>query len=342
MIRRVLQAAPAASLAVCALTGCAPSAPAVSPSAAVSITTPHSSSAVPARLSLAQARQIYQHYRQQTQTGSSDDLHLREAGLALQISQATARLARLRGHRPTPVPSASPTPVPAAIIVPAPPEGGATTPPWFVVQERRGSDYVQLVLAHTPSGWRLVAGTTTPEPLPDIAYDAHGYATAVAASEDTGLIASPDLIAQRHAGLLSGHHIPPGESALLLDGTYTSEAAAARRADHASGGQLWRLQHTARAVPGIYALRTADGGAVAWYAIRERSVWTPVSPSAPPIQLQRADARLLTGNKTFHRRANLADAAFYLAVIPPEGGSPADSRAQVLGHWSATLSVTGT
>ncbi|MBG0825799.1 hypothetical protein HS048_34515 [Planomonospora sp. ID91781] len=273
-------------------------------------------------------------------TGLSDA----EAGLALQLTRAHYRIQALQG-----VPVARPRRVTSVrFYIPhiAPGVGGS---PWFVSDLRRaGGGRTQMVYALTRSGWRVIAGTATrTTSLPRIALDSHGLATPISA-DAAGLSVSPRRVARAHASILS---LDPRATSAQDDGeitrivgpaAYTTQAAADTRAEQRALRGQWTMAIDVDVAPTLYALRTHDGGAVVWYALRERLIVCSLT-NRQPISFNRPSTAALSKGRLFHQQAMAKAAGWYVAAIPPASSSPtATGRATILGDWHSYLSVTDT
>ncbi|WP_189242952.1 hypothetical protein [Planobispora rosea] len=292
-------------------------------------------------LTVAQARRIHEQYRRQLARARAADgagLQHAEAGLALELSRAQERLRRLRGQPPAPPARV----VSTRMIIPRLPSG---QPRWFAAEVRYADrdDVVHLIFAESAEGeqvggWRVVAGSATPadQVLPRLATTGQGEAQAVPAHA-TGLPVSPSALARAHAASLSSADSDARARRLIAPGPYTSQAAAAVRAERRALAGRWRLRITSRPWGPIYALRTADGGALVWYALREQQIFTAVDSGAPPLEFGRAQAATLAGGRAFSQQAHLISAGWFCAVLPPAG----DQRARIVGDWYSALKVNG-
>jgi voltage-gated potassium channel Kch len=210
-------------------------------------------------------------------------------------------------------------------------------PKWFLVaaMERAGPQGKphQVLMIFTRSGpeaaWRLANKTITSAQLPKIATDGQGYAIAVSAEQPPGRVAVPlgDL-ATTHAAYLTTGTGP------FADGPYTSEWRTERTAwARRLRGGGWRDTVTfgqTRYPP--VALRTKDGGILAWYAVsrldslfpqrasRQGRTGRPIQPKALPADIRGYLGRPPGGARTEVRAAWLL---LPLTYVPPAGGRPA-------------------
>jgi hypothetical protein len=218
-------------------------------------------------------------------------------------------------------------------------------PKWFMVaaMERvgpHGKPHQTLMIftqSEPEAAWRLANKTITSAKLPKIATDGQGYAVAVSAEQPQGrlTVALGDL-ATAHVAYFTN-----GTAGTFADGPYTSgwrveRAAWARRLR--GGG--WRDTVTfgqTRYPPA--ALRTKDGGILAWYAVSRLDSLFPdrasrrrrSQPDAVPADLRGYLGRPPGGSHTEVRAAWLL---LPLTYVPPAGGRPA-----VLGQTTGLTSA---
>jgi voltage-gated potassium channel Kch len=232
-------------------------------------------------------------------------------------------------------------------------------PKWFMVaaMERVGTHGKphQALMIFTRSGpeaaWRLANKTITSATLPKIATDGQGYAVAVSAEQSPDRLAVPlgDL-ATAHAAYLTNvtTNVTTGinnrgttgtgnTTGTFAAGPYTSEwrkeqAAWARRLrgggwrDAVSFGQTRYLSA---------ALRTKDGGVLAWYAVSRLDSLFSARASRRPDALP-ADVRGYLGRPPGGPRTEVRAAWLLLPLtyVPPAGGRPA-----VLGQTTGLTSA---
>jgi hypothetical protein len=219
-------------------------------------------------------------------------------------------------------------------------------PKWFVASAmerrgRRGTPRPSLLM-FTRSGpesrWRLANKTITDHRLPKIATDRQGYVVTVPAETSAGLAVGLTDLAAGHAEYLAG-----GNDRRFAAGPYTSgwranRAAWSRRLR--AGG--WRDTGTfSQTRYPVAALRTKDGGVLAWYAISRVDTLVPADgrtpdPRAVPPEVRGylgADrrGRPVTGSRTEVRAAWLLLPVTY---VPPAG------QASVLGLTADLTSAT--
>jgi hypothetical protein len=298
---------------------------------------PATPTSTPATLTVEEARTIYTRYVRLADHAThtnGDGLEQAEAGLALELSRAQIHLATLRKQPPA-TQSANRN---VQFAIPRTPPGRHR---WFLaVRDNPGaSGQTQLIFAQTAHGWRLVAASATPagDRLPQLDLNQDGHAVALG-EKATGLAATPHQIARAHAASLASGNSHPQSRALLAPGTYTTEAAKDIQGEADAIRGQWSLRISTRTLPGIYALRTRDGGAMAWYALRETQTYTRINPLASPITFTKPNPAALSHGRSFTRRADVAAASWFLAVIPPAGTG---AKSTIIGDWYITLSVDG-
>jgi hypothetical protein len=304
------------------------------PSASASARTSASGTQGRPVLTRATAKKVHDEYerllRQATAQGGTG-LDKAESGLAAQLTQARLRVGKLRDGSATLPPVSS-----ARFVIPRNVKGE----PWFLVEyTRKGADIrYQLILQKTAAGWRGVAGSGTPFKAPalPIALDKQGLATAVTPGERTKLAASPNEVAAAHArSQLTGNKDARGRR-LLAPGAYTTEFAAEQVGDQGKLAGKWNWRMVYKPLPPVYALRATGGGAVVWYAISRRDLFT-ARPGAPEMRFSQPDPATLSKRKWFAKQVTLSQASWYVAVVP----AGTTSKARVVGDWSATIGVAG-
>jgi hypothetical protein len=214
-------------------------------------------------------------------------------------------------------------------------------PKWFVAaaMERRGrrGEPRPALLMFTQAGpdapWRLANKTITGHKLPKIATDGQGYAVTVPAETSAGLAVGLNDLAADHAAYLAG-----GDDRRFAAGPYTSGWRASRAASSRrlrAGG--WRDTGTfSQTRYPVAALRTKDGGALAWYAISRVDTLIPAGGGAPdpravPPEVRGYLGRPVTGARTEVRAAWLL---LPVAYVPRAG------QASVLGLTADLTSAT--
>jgi hypothetical protein len=209
----------------------------------------------------------------------------------------------------------------ATYYIPRQPAG--VYPRWFVArvtyaslaapQHATGAGYVLFTQAARNAPWKndlepyMLPGT---RPGPFIDTDAHGYAIAASASDETGLSVTSAQIQEATAESLDGSSATvknPGNLADLRDETYFSgklPAGSTGTDKHSTSGR-------------VFALKTADGGVLAFYALTAQLTLAP--PTGQTFQVSipgfYSSSQTLTS-------ATLEYAEQFAAYIPPDQASP--------------------
>jgi hypothetical protein len=330
---------PACGILLLALTATACAAPADPAQLAAAPAPPSPSAAAPDDLTEQQARTILNRYERLSERAAragGAGLDRAESGLALQLSRAQYRSARLRGETSFP-PRARIARV--SFIRPRQLTGQAR---WFVaVITRAGTTgQIQLIFSETARGWRVVAGSATPSgrSLPPPANDADGRATALL-PDVQGLAATPHELTRTHAAIMAGRDRGAKAEARLAPGPYTTQAAADIRAERAALAGFWRMRTQVDPLPQMYTVRTGDGGALVWYALRQSQTFAAVGPAVPPLEFTRRGPATLSRGRSFARQAVYRSAGWFVAVVPP--ATAAQGKPAIVGAWYAALKVQG-
>lgn len=219
-------------------------------------------------------------------------------------------------------------------------------PKWFMVAAmeragRQGKPH-QALMIFTRSGpevpWRLANKTITSAKLPKIATDGQGYAVAVTPEQSPGPLAVPlTNLATAHAAYLANGTAGAFAAGPYTSGLRTDRAAWARRLRAAGWSDRVTFGQT-RYPPA--ALRTKDGGVLAWYAVsrldslfpdRAGGRSRPPRPGAIPADVSGYLGKPPGGARTEVRAAWLL---LPLTYVPPAGGHPA-----VLGQTTGLTSA---
>ncbi|RBQ14171.1 hypothetical protein DP939_42230 [Spongiactinospora rosea] len=258
-----------------------------------------------------------------------------EAGLALRLTRGQLRLAALEKDD-TPFPPFKITK--AEFTIPRPLPGQSR---WFLatLNYAGSSTTTHLIFAETRDGWRVVAATISEasQPLPAPALDRQGLATALG-PQARDLVATPRQVVQAHTTLAAKARYDGHIRAILAPGEQTSKMATDIQSERAVLRGQWRLTLAARALPGIYALRTADGGALVWYGMRDTQTLTRSTPLAGSISFSKPNAATLSRHRSFTRRAVIDGAGCYLAVIPSRKSK---ATTWIAGSMYLTLDIHG-
>jgi hypothetical protein len=196
------------------------------------------------------------------------------------------------------------------------------------------------------SRWQLsfasLLYTATPDsvngaPL-GVALDDEGYATPLPTRDDS-LAISPHLMAPLHATI--AEEGPAGFAAGLIAGGpqttgYFTEFGEAKPAAKRLG-LLYDSIFGATEFP-IYALRTADGGAVVLYSLSRTTSWQAQTANALGVVPVPENARWKVGRPVVRRKLRVIETQQYVAHVQPHG---ATRLSEVVGFDGAVTSVTG-
>lgn len=220
-------------------------------------------------------------------------------------------------------------------------------PRWFVVRSttsrdrrtgKNSSPSLQVFAkASAVEPWRVTLG---PDPLKDaklpvVALDADGYATAVPPAAP--LVVRPRDLATAHADLLARGPASPSSRVFARDPT-----TAAVRADDAQQiadvKRLAAAHYSFSALPGqpVYALKTTDGGALAFYATQDYFVITlPVASNSHVIFTGRVETTLLDTSKEEYTSLTATRVLQFAAHVPRTG------KATILGEQGGVIDLHG-
>ena len=210
---------------------------------------------------------------------------------------------------------------------------------WFAVDATIGSgsnatDQLLVFVRQKPGAWKLYSAPSTMtvgRQLP-IAMNPAGTATAVA-SDEPGLAIAPSQLPALHAGLLDGRPVSPG----FANGRWTSAEIQGIESFKAAYGRSGWSYHDTWAATGYpsYSLRTADGGALVWYFLKDRQTWVRISgqPLQPGLVV-----RALAGKTQVTHRLTISSISEFVAIIPPAGGGQISIEADFTGNVAATAS----
>ncbi|GAA0948738.1 lipoprotein [Nonomuraea longicatena] len=213
--------------------------------------------------------------------------------------------------------------------------------PWFTALATRDGRPTLLTFVRGDSGWRLsLAAELVPgEKAPEVALDAEGYATVVP-PEDKSVLIGPKFMAPLHATVAeTGSGGVAAE--LLTAGPYTTEVAAKSAADR----KKWELDgysYDAIFTPGdnpVYALRTADGGALIQYTLTRATTTTPATKSAESegVPVPR-EARWAIDVSRARRSLKIYEVNQYATAVPP---ATSTTRATVIARDGAIHRAVG-
>jgi hypothetical protein len=213
--------------------------------------------------------------------------------------------------------------------------------PWFTALTTRDGRPTLMTFVRGGSDWRLsLAAELLPgEKAPEVALDAEGYATVVA-PEDKSVLIGPKFMAPLHATVAeTGSGGVAAE--LLTAGPYTTEVAAKSAADR----KKWELDgysYDAIFTPGenpVYALRTADGGALIQYTLTRATTTTPATKSAESegVPVPR-EARWAIDVSRARRSLKIYEVNQYATAVPP---ATSTTRATVIARDGAIHRAVG-
>jgi len=217
-------------------------------------------------------------------------------------------------------------------------------PRWFAVQARpsfpqAGSALLVFVQRHASQPWLQAAlidigsGNT----MPELAYDSHGNAIAVPVDDQAGLLAAPSAVAAAQADYLTSGKRPDSDPWLGAD-TWSTELIDAARTDVK---QLSFATVTNRYRPAsqpMYALRTADGGAVVAYVMK-RSFDAKLESVGSVWRLAGMYAALAGTDALRARTLHVEWLYQWLVHVPPTGNESAEVR--VIGRSGGVTEVSG-
>jgi hypothetical protein len=279
--------------------------------------------AEPAALTKAAAERILARYWQVNNTAneSRSDTLLKtvEAGSSYRMDAGTYRMDRVtdpanRQYTAFTAPNAT-------YYIPRQPAG--VYPRWFAARvtyaslaaprHATGAGYVLFTQAAKYAPWKnvlepyLLPGTG---PGPFIETDVHGYAIAASASDDAGLSVTSAQVQEATAGSLDGSSTMvknPGNLADLRDEAYFSGKLPAGSTDtgkHSAWGR-------------VFALKTAGGGVLAFYALRAQLTLAP-----PPGQTFQVSIPGFYSSSQTLTSATIGYAEQFATYIPPDQAAP--------------------
>ena len=209
----------------------------------------------------------------------------------------------------------------AAYYIPRQPTG--VYPRWFVARvtyanlaaprHATGAGYVLFTQAAKYAPWKnvlepyMLPGTG---PGPFIETDSHGYAIAASASDEAGLSVTSAQIQEATAGSLDGSSATvrnPGNLADLRDEAYFGGKL--------SAGSTGTGKHSASGR--VFALKTAGGGVLAFYALAAQLTLAP-----PPGQTFQVSIPGFHSSSQTLTSATIEYAEQFATYIPPDQASP--------------------
>jgi hypothetical protein len=215
-------------------------------------------------------------------------------------------------------------------------------PKWFVVAAmervgRHGKPH-QTLLIFTRSApgaaWRLANMTVTTAKLPKIATDGQGYAVAVAPDESSGRLAvALGDVPDAHAAYLTNTTAGTFGAGPHTSGWRADRTVWARRLRAAGWTDTVAFGQTRYP---LVALRTKDGGLLAWYAISRVESLVAARRSAPDPDAVSPDIRGYLGKPVGGARTEVRAAWLLL----PLTYVPTTGRPSVLGQTTDLTSAT--
>ncbi len=211
--------------------------------------------------------------------------------------------------------------------------------PWFSALATRDGRPALLTFAKSDL-WRLssVAQLLPDQQVPEIQVDSEGYATALAPDDKTVTI-SPQFMQPVHASVAETGSA--GVTAgLLAPGPYTTEVAeqiADLRKEAKLSGYSYDSIFSADSFP-VYALRTADGGALIQYSLSRTTTTTTRTAEDDPLPVPDS-ARWAISDPVLRRTLRLVETHQYATAVPPLAKP---SAAAVIAHDGGLTRASGT
>jgi len=184
--------------------------------------------------------------------------------------------------------------------------------------------------------WTLDGSAVLDQPLPAIARDSDGYATAFSAA-DSSLLLPPDLVGATQAAVVDEGPTAPAAavigSGLQTTGMYAVQNAQGNAASVRGLNYQWLLEGASYAQ---YELRTTDGGALVLYAMYLNTTTEhPGNVSGSPIPVAADVIPLLPASaaKVGHKGVNANWTFEFAAIDPPQTAHGA--KVEVIGGSGA-------
>jgi hypothetical protein len=183
--------------------------------------------------------------------------------------------------------------------------------------------------------WTLDGSVVLDQPLPAIALDRDGYATAFTNTDPT-LLLQPDIVGPAQAAVVDQG--PTAAAAAVMDGgpqttaLYAAQAAHGKSASANGLNYQWLLEGASFAQ---YELRTADGGALVLYSMYLNTTTEhPGNASGSPIVVPAEFTPLLaTPGQVGHHQVTANWTYEFAAVDPPQTAHGA--KVEVIGGSGA-------
>ncbi|MEV4291683.1 hypothetical protein AB0K40_39775 [Nonomuraea bangladeshensis] len=198
--------------------------------------------------------------------------------------------------------------------------------PTYLLFARDGESWLQM---YAPD----VFSDQAVDELPEIAKDASGAAVEVAQADAAGLMMSPAAFARSYAAHLVGKGAAASKSRFAADRLTTG--AASTRVKMAPYAKLTESARPAAAYPS-YAVRTADGGALAFTTV-ERTRRYDVRQGPQRNYVQQKNSGFLPGK--YYTYMKFTELIQIVAYIPPKTAGP--GQVEVIGSYSGITSGSG-
>ncbi|NUT12715.1 MAG: hypothetical protein HOQ38_19795 [Nonomuraea sp.] len=211
-------------------------------------------------------------------------------------------------------------------------------PPWFSALVTRDGQPTLLTFAKGED-WQLssAAQLLSGQQVPEVRLDADGYATTLT-PDDKSVTISPQYMGPVHASVAETGSA--GVTAgLIADGPYTTDVAeqiATDREKAKKDGFSYDSIFSADNWP-VYALRTADGGALIQYSLSRTTSTRTVANNTYIIPVPPEAGWAISGSSV-RRSLKLTEIHQYASVVPPLT-TPAAAR--VIAHDGALTRATG-
>jgi hypothetical protein len=182
-----------------------------------------------------------------------------------------------------------------------------TTANTLLLFEKRGPD----------QPWTVDGSVVLNQPLPAIARDQAGYATALSTA-DSHLLLPPNVVGASQAAVVDNGTAAPSIAVVdqgpLTTGWYEAQAAQGRSATAQGLVYQWLLEGTSFA---LFSLQTADGGALVMYGMYLNTTTShPGLAAGSPIRVPAAFTPL-TGPTEVGHRAVVANWTYEFAAVDP-------------------------
>jgi hypothetical protein len=199
-----------------------------------------------------------------------------------------------------------------------------TTAHTLLLFEKRGPD----------QPWTVDGSVVLNQPLPAIARDQAGYATALSTA-DSHLLLPPDVVGASQAAVVDNGTAAPSIAVVdqgpLTTGWYEAQAAQGRSATAQGLVYQWLLEGTDFA---LFSLQTADGGALVMYGMYLNTTTShPGLAAGSPILVPAAFTPLTGPTEVGHRAVDANWTYEFAAVDPPSAAHGAKLR--VIGSAGA-------